>query len=254
MKKRYQIDYCVYTTMGKLRKNNEDNYYVEGKYRQDVASTKDECLCGTFISDANEMVAVFDGMGGEACGEIASLVAAKACNAFRENRLSYEEYLYELCEICNKEVLNETKERSLVLMGTTGCMIQFSNNEVYVLNVGDSRIYKLSHHKLNQISVDHVAAGYSNKAPITKFLGMPIDDTQVNPYIAMGSYKVGDLYLACTDGITDLISDDEIKEILSEKGSIDRSAKKLIDLAMDRGGVDNATLAICKIAHRKFLK
>lgn len=247
MSRLYGIDYCMYSTMGRVRRNNEDNYYVGGLYRKDVSLKDDEMVTGRLVSNNNDMAAVFDGMGGEACGEIASLVAARTCCDFSADKKKYEEYLYELSGFINNEILRETDNRSLVLMGTTGCMIQFGDDTIYVLNVGDSRMYKLSGSEFKQISVDHIAPGYGSKAPLTKFFGYPTEKKSLSPYIAMGSYKTGDIYVLCSDGVTDMVGDEEMRDILKKDQSVECSAKEIISLAMQHGGVDNATIIVLKI-------
>lgn len=238
--------------MGKVRKGNEDNFYCNGQYRRDVYSLEDEFFCGEVLSDTNELFAVFDGMGGEACGEIASFIAASHCELFCKERDKYDEYLYELCDILNRRICDETAARSLVLMGTTAAMIQFNKSDIYVLNIGDSRIYKLSHHKLKRISEDHVAYGYSSKPPLTRFLGSPYSaGNPIKPYIAMGKYKVSDIFMLCSDGITDMISEDDIQNIIDQKKSLEELSEELINAAMDNGGVDNATVILCKIENNK---
>lgn len=191
------------------------------------------------------MFAVFDGMGGEACGEIASFVAASHTQLFCRDRAQYEEYLYELGELLNEKVREETEARSLVLMGTTAAMVQFSGEDIYVLNAGDSRIYRLSDHELRQLSVDHIAPVYGGKA-ITKFLGLP-GDYRLKPYIAAGKYTAGDVYLICSDGVTDMLSDAEIAEIIDRKQPVEDLCRTLIDAAMDKGGVDNATAVLLRV-------
>ena len=191
------------------------------------------------------MFAVFDGMGGEACGEIASFVAASHSELFARDRERYEEYLYELSELLNEKVREETEARSLVLMGTTAAMIQFCKGDIYVLNAGDSRVYRLLKHELKQLSVDHIAIGYGGKA-ITKFRGMPTDD-KLRPYIASGEYKAGDVYLLCTDGVTDMLSDEEILSLIDNKDPLDISCRALIAAAMEKGGVDNATAILLRV-------
>lgn len=154
MKKRF-IEYACLCTVGRLRRNNEDNFYCDGHIREDVDSVEDIGFCGEVSCDTNELFAVFDGMGGEACGEVASYIAAAQSAAFAENRDSYEVYLYELAELLNEKIREETEERSLVIMGTTAAMFQSSGDDVFILNAGDSRIYKLRDHELRQISEEH---------------------------------------------------------------------------------------------------
>ncbi len=251
MKRAYTIEYGGGCTIGKVRRNNEDNYYCCGQFRLDPDSTNDEFLSGKVSSDANELFAVFDGMGGEACGEIASFVAAQNSKVFCENKDEYEEYLYELGALINERIIEETQARSLVLMGTTGAMIQFYKDEIYILNVGDSRIYKFSKAGLNQLSVDHVASGYSGKAPLTKFLGMP-QGAKYSPYIARGAYKVGDLFILCTDGVYDMVKDEVLEKLVDCKKPLDEIAKDIIEKSKECGGVDNATVILCRISKHKL--
>lgn len=246
MKRTYTIEYGCACTMGKVRYNNEDNFFCDGQLRLDPNSTSDIVLSGKVSTASNELFAVFDGMGGEACGEVASFVAAQHCKVFCEDRLQYEEYLYELANMLNERIIEETEARSLVLMGTTAAMIQFFRDEIYILNAGDSKIFKLSKNSLNQISVDHVASGYRGKAPLTKFLGTP-DKNGLMPYIARGAYKMGDMFVLCTDGVTDMIEVDELKALVSEKKPLDVVAQNIIELAKANGGADNATVILCKV-------
>lgn len=246
MKRTYTIEYGCGCTIGKIRKNNEDNFYCAGIYRLDPDDNEQVVLSGKVKTTDNELFAVFDGMGGEACGEIASLVAAENCKAFCEQKDEYQEYLYELADMLNERILEETQARSLVLMGATAAMIQFFREEIYILNAGDSRIYKLSKGKLTQISQDHVALGYGKKAPLTKFLGTP-DKNGLKPYIARGAYKMGDMFILCTDGVYDMVDEDTLKSMMTVKKPIDEIAKDIIEKACENGGVDNATVIVLKV-------
>ena len=207
-------------------------------------SNDDVAFSGSVFSDTNEMFAVFDGMGGEACGEVASFIAASNSELFARDREKFEEYLYELAELLNEKVREETEARSLVIMGTTAAMLQISGSDVYILNAGDSRVYKLSRHELRMISQDHIAYGLGGKA-ITKFIGMP-EGHQLNPYIARGKYKAGDMFLLCSDGVTDMLTDDEICSIIDDKRELSVLVRELVDAALEKGGVDNTTAILLR--------
>lgn len=243
--RKHTIEYACICNTGKVRRNNEDNFYCDGQYREDVNATEESVLSGTVSSDANELFAVFDGMGGEACGEVAAFVAASHAALFAEDRAEYEEYLYELAEHLNLKVREETDARSLVLMGATAAMLQIDRDDVYILNAGDSRIYKLASHELRQISKDHISPAYGGKA-ITRFLGMP-EGYSLNPYIARGKYKAGDLFLLCSDGVTDMLDDSEICAILDEKKPVEALCRNLVDAALENGGVDNTTAIVLRV-------
>ncbi len=254
MRRIYTIDYGCASTVGKVRKNNEDNFYCCSHIRLDPDSLDDVVLSGQLSTKDNDMLAVFDGMGGEACGEIASFIAANGCVDFCKDKAEYQEYLYELCTVLNDRVREETLARSLVLMGSTAAMIQFYKDEIYILNVGDSRIYKSDKDSIHQISCDHVVQGYSGKAPLTKFLGWPVEHSPLNPYIARGEYKVGDTFVLCTDGVSDMIQEQRLFELVAEDLPLDVIAKNIIDEANANGGRDNATVIVCKISHNRNSK
>lgn len=247
MKKVYTVEYACACSVGKVRKNNEDNFYCDGNFRLNPDSNEDVFLHGKVKTSDNDMFAVFDGMGGEACGEVASFIAASNCKTFCEDTAQYGEYLYDLSELLNKRILEETDARMLVLMGTTAAMIQFYKEEIYILNAGDSPIYKLSKNGLSKISQDHVVPGFKGKAPLTKFLGTP-DKNGLQPYIARGAYKVGDMYILCTDGVTDMIGEEGLKAMCCQKKPLYDITKDIIELSKECGGVDNATVILCKIS------
>ncbi|MBQ3417760.1 MAG: serine/threonine-protein phosphatase [Ruminococcus sp.] len=242
----YHIEYGCVSSVGKIRKNNEDNFYADAHIREEIDSVDDAVVSGEVRSDSNECFAVFDGMGGEALGEVASFVAASHTADFLKDKDQFEEYIYELSEILNQKVAEETQARSLVLMGTTAAMVQFAQNAVYILNAGDSRVYRLSRRELVQISVDHTARSWGGKA-ITKFLGMPEEAGPLSPYLAEAKYRSGDIYLLCSDGVSDMLSDEEIEEILKEKKPADAMCRDLVDKALEKGGVDNTTAIVCKV-------
>ena len=238
------VEYALVCSVGKLRRNNEDNFYCDGHIREDIDSTADAEFSGTVDTQTNELFAVFDGMGGEACGEVASYVAAENSRIFARRREAYDEYLCELAELLNEKVIEETQERSLVLMGTTAAMLQIAAQNIYILNAGDSRIYKLSGHELRQISQEHIVVGYGGKA-ITKFLGMP-EGHPLEPYIAKGKYQAGDVFLLCSDGVTDMLTDDEIRLIIDDRSDLSVLARALVNAALEKGGVDNTTALLLR--------
>ena len=239
------VEYAVVCSMGKFRKNNEDNFYCAGHIRDDVDSVADVAFSGKIDAASNELFAVFDGMGGEACGEVASYVAASESLAFTRAKDAYTEYLKPLAVRINQKICEQTEARSLVLMGTTAAMLQVCSDDIYILNSGDSRIYRLSGHELEQLSMEHVALSGSSKA-ITQFLGMP-EGYEPSPYAARGKFKPGDMYLLCSDGVTDMLTDDEICRIIDDRMDLDVLVRALTDAALDRGGMDNITALLLRL-------
>lgn len=236
--------------MGKVRKNNEDNFYCNGVIRSADDLSADLSFGGEITSFDNETLAVYDGMGGEEYGELASYIAAAVTKRFCSENTSDGEYLQQLCQIINNKICKETNSTDISLMGTTGAMIQFNQKEIYIANIGDSRIYKFSGKEMMQISHDHTASGFLEyKAPLTQFLGLEFSQG-FEPFIAKGNYKVGDYFLICSDGITDMLDDETIFDIIRENDSVEKSAKVLADMALNNGGTDNTTLILCKIAKK----
>lgn len=189
-----------------------------------------------------------DGMGGQACGEAASFIAAAETSVFPFSNKDGAGQLADLCFRINQKICAASQPQKLYGMGTTAAMVLFQGKRIYICNVGDSRIFHFRDGKLRQISQDHVFTGkHSAKPPLAQFLGIPEDEMRITPYIAKGSYRTGDLYLICSDGLTDMLSEKEIEEILLSKTIVREAAEKMISEAMRRGGADNITLILCRI-------
>ena len=242
---RYSIEAACGCSKGKIRRNNEDNFLFDGRYLEAENKGLEEILVCTRSPGTMWGFAVFDGMGGEACGEVASYVAAAESLVFTRSKDAYQEYLKPLAARINNAICQETEARSLVLMGTTAAMLQVHSEDIFILNSGDSRIYRLSGHELEQLSMEHVALSGSSKA-ITQFLGMP-EGYEAAPYVARGKFKPGDMYLLCSDGVTDMLSDDEICRIIDDRMDLDVLARALTDAALDRGGMDNTTALLLRM-------
>ena len=95
--------------------------------------------------------------------------------------------------------------------------------------------------------MDHIAvAAFGVKPPLSQNLGIPPDELVIDPYFARGSYNDGDIYLICSDGLTDMVSADGITEVLVST-PIEDAITKLLDKALANGGKDNTTIILCKI-------
>ena len=139
-------------------------------------------------------------------------------------------------------------------MGTTIVGVVIVDEEVFWFHVGDSRVYRFRDSKLEQLTTDHSAyedwkkAGSHGTAPgknlITKAIG-------INPFveadIEYGEKKSGDLYLLCSDGLSDMISDEEIEEILNSESDIPEKTNLLFNAALSAGGKDNVSIILCKM-------
>lgn len=143
------IESSVVSHTGKIRQNNEDNFFLNGIYRQ-------EELDSTFaktqkISSRRLVYAVCDGMGGEEYGEVASFCAVSSMEIFKEKEWSaalFEEYL----ENVKADMVKRNSKLSAQNMGSTFALLYLEDNTAYIANMGDSRVYLYRHGRLVQLT------------------------------------------------------------------------------------------------------
>ena len=163
-------------------------------------------------------------------------------------RKAPELFLTEACKNMNQAVCDYGREQRISAMGTTMAMIAFGKKEAYICNLGDSRIYRFSKGNFSQISRDHVLKSCRfGKAPLTQFLGVEETEMKLEPAIAAVPYQDRDRYLLCSDGVTDMLSDREIEEILKLEDSIRDIAHALLTRVLDKGARDNTTIILCEV-------
>jgi len=203
-------------------------------------------LCGTKTSKDISVFGIFDGMGGEECGEIASYIASKAATEIAIGKDATTD-LSRFCHKANNDICDYATLHEVSAMGTTAAMLAFTEKEVALCNIGDSKIFRLCNGTLKQISMDHVAvAAFGVKPPLSQNLGIPPNELAIDPYLARGPYNDGDIYLICSDGLTDMVSVDEITEVLVST-PIENAITQLFEKALANGGKDNTTIILCKI-------
>lgn len=249
----YQIEYAYTSHMGEVRGNNEDNFWCCGKTMEADNQGTEGVITGKAAQAQYPLLAVFDGMGGESCGEMAAFLAAEACGRHYQEKKSElkdqpEQFLDEICRSMNRAVCDYSMENRIRTMGTTAVMLAMSEEGVCACNVGDSRLYESSQRGFCQISMDHVLKGGPfGKAPLTQYVGIPEEHMGLVPHILKLKYQPGTRYLLCSDGITDMLSDEEIADILSGEGSVKEAVETLLDCALEKGGRDNITIVLCEI-------
>jgi len=139
-------------------------------------------------------------------------------------------------------------------MGTTAAILMCGTDSLDIFNVGDSRIYRFRGKKITQLSYDHVeASDYAGKSPLTQCLGIHESEFLLEPHIVEDVYKKNDIYLLCSDGITDMISDKELENVFQKRMNIPETAQTLMDRALKNGGVDNITVIVCQVRKKKRL-
>ena len=136
-------------------------------------------------------------------------------------------------------------------MGTTAALLVFGKTEIALCNIGDSKIFRFANDELEQISIDHYSvAAHGLKPPLSQNLGIPITEMIIDPHVAKGSYNDGDIYLLCSDGLTDMVTTDDMTQILINTRFED-TVNRLIERALENGGKDNITIIMCKVERVK---
>ena len=253
------VCFAVCSHIGLVRKNNEDNFYCNGE----ILTREKFSLDGTVENPC--IFAVCDGMGGEEHGELASLTAVKVLGEQAEKIKSAalsnnpDEAVQAFITEANNKICNIMRENSF-RMGTTIALVVISYNSVMAYNIGDSRIYKFSNGVLSQISEDHTMAQQKikmglltpeearqdkSKHVLTRCLGVFEDEMVLTPNIISPLNIDKELrLLLCSDGLTDMLSDLQIQEILRSNDDSKSAVNVLVDSALKNGGRDNITCLV----------
>jgi serine/threonine protein phosphatase PrpC len=228
------------TDTGRQRHANEDSYFARAP-----------------------LFAVADGMGGAQAGEVASRIAAGAFE--KRGQVSAEEpaegQLEEIAQAANSEIHQlAQQDSSRAGMGTTLTAAMLRDNEVSFGHVGDSRAYVLRDGQLKRLTKDHSlveelrrqgrlteeqAEEHPQRSIITRALG---PEPSVNVDTMTFAAKNGDVFLLCSDGLTTMVSDDEIRQILTEARTLRSGVSKLVEAANRGGGRDNITAVAFRVA------
>ena len=245
------LDAACMCSVGKVRKNNEDNFFFDNRCLPEVNSgLRNPAVLRTAL--LKELcVAVFDGMGGANFGESAAFAAAE-CLKRQTWRLTdffipEKRFLRDLCVKANEAVAEKKKELQTEQMGTTMAALYFTHRYVYVCNLGDSRAYRLRDGEFLQLSQDHVAPRENGerKSPLTQYLGIDPEEYRLEPFVAKGELHGGDRFLLCSDGLTDMLTNAEIDGIMETTPD-----RKRTEAALAAGGRDNVTVIVCAITQR----
>ncbi len=239
-----EINYFGQTDIGLKRGNNEDAYVIE--------PALDFCL-------------VADGMGGASSGELASRIFAETALEYlagAEDRseaemvdLVQKSFLY-----ANDKILSHIEEHSLYKgMGCTAELVVFTDEGFVLGHVGDSRTYRLRNGRLKQLTKDHsLVQSHINQGLLTPeearvhpLRNVILRAVGANEKLALdmirGKALPGDLLLLCSDGLTDMVDDEWIREVLSSNIPLSQKVKSLIGMAKTAGGKDNITVVLSEI-------
>jgi PPM family protein phosphatase len=232
------VEQAYKTDTGRQRHANEDSYFAQAP-----------------------VFAVADGMGGAQAGEVASRIAAGAFEQGVDKQAPAEGQLKEIAQEANREIHDlAQKDSSRAGMGTTLTAALVHDDEVALGHVGDSRAYVLRDGELKRLTKDHSlveelrrqgrlteeqAEEHPQRSIITRALG---PEPEVNVDTMTYPAKDGDVFLLCSDGLTTMVSDEEIQKIMLEARSLRSAVHKLVDAANGMGGRDNITAVAFRVA------
>ncbi len=251
---KFTIEAACGCSRGRIRSSNEDNFYFDDRcLESENNGLRNPALYEETIKNGLCM-AVFDGMGGENFGEVASFTAARTMQQLQRTLADYivseKKYLTRLVDRLNDAVVAAARDLCTSKMGSTVVSLYFSGRYVYACNLGDSRAYRLRGGEFLQISQDHVdprPRKEGRKAPLTQYLGVDPEEMRLEPHIAKGELRSGDQYLLCSDGLTDMLTNFEITDIMLSSADAESCVRSLIAAALDHGGRDNVTVIVCRI-------
>ncbi|MEA5013273.1 MAG: Stp1/IreP family PP2C-type Ser/Thr phosphatase [Candidatus Limiplasma sp.] len=202
---------------------------------------------------------VADGMGGHNGGETASRVAVQVLTNALKGKAPQEQALRTAVQAANRRVFEMgSRDAKLSGMGTTVTLLWEGAREMLIAHVGDSRAYLYRDKELVRQTEDHsmvaelvknkvitpeMAANHPYRSVITRALGI---DPMVTPDVIRVEKKLEDIWLVCSDGLYNMVPDDQIAEALGAL-SLERAAEKLLELAIDHGGQDNISFVLGRV-------
>jgi serine/threonine protein phosphatase PrpC len=231
------VEKAALSDVGRQRQGNEDSFL-----------------------ERSPLFVVADGMGGARAGEVASRMAVEQFDQVDGADKPPEQQLAEVARGANRKIHDMAQEDSAYAgMGTTFTAALVTGREIAIGHVGDSRLYRFRDGELERLTHDHSlveefvrqgkltpeeAEVHPQRSIITRALG-PEPDVEVDTYTHSG--RDGDVYLLNSDGLTGMISEEQVAEILRERESLEDAAEKLIAAANENGGKDNITVVLFRL-------
>ena len=227
------MNYSVLTDIGRMRSQNQDA----------VFATEET------IGSLPNLFVVADGMGGHKAGEYASSQAIALAKREIASDTGSEpvQIINQGITAANKSIYEEaTQDEDKYGMGTTMVVATLLEDHLCVANVGDSRLYVYRDGQLSQMvrkgeMPKEEARSHPKRNLITRAVGA---EAEVRVDFFDETLQAGDLVLMCTDGLTSMVEESEIEEVLAGSGQVADKVAKLVDLANDHGGKDNITVIV----------
>lgn len=247
------IRYSALNHPGRKRLHNQDALLLPGMVPGPQISDP-ACEPLLFQSelplDEMKLLGVFDGLGGLEKGEETSRIAAETALTCSKNQEAFE-WLKNYFQKAERAIASYRNQQQVAACGTTAVLLLAKEDHVHLAWIGDSRIYLYQDRKLRQISQDHVGfAPWGIKPPMIQYLGLPETEGRIEPEYTVLQTRPGDIYLLCSDGLSDMLSLEEMELILQNEDP-DQAGKQMMDLALAKGGKDNITLILAEIRERR---
>lgn len=253
-----QITACCLSNRGRVRSQNEDNLYFNG-FLMPLEKMDEGCRLSARLNTKQPVcLAVFDGMGGESCGEKASFAAVSEFRALMEGldaQTRIPAFFTQAARKMNRTVCALAREERVSVAGTTVTALCLCGEELYVMNLGDSPAYRLQKGRLRKLITEHTDASVLSqcgivckKSALTQYLGVPESEMKLQPALVHGRLQAGDRYLICSDGLTDMVPERRIAEILGRSSrTVEEQAALLMEEALSAGGRDNVTIILAYV-------
>lgn len=265
------IDIFGRSHVGKVRPENQDQYFAASLHK--AMKIRGTSVGRRRLPDVNEpvmaLLMVADGVGGGPGGKQASELAVEAVwsylagvvDVYWTMGLSMEDLLpkrlEEAVERCHAAVRYEAeRDATLRGMATTLTMAMVVWPRLYIVQVGDSRCYRLRNGQLERLTTDQtmaqalLAAGMPRERVDTSRLRRVLTSSigsSIAPVTTRFDLEWNDRLLLCTDGLTNHVADEEIRDVLAGASSARDACRTLVDLALDRGGTDNVTVVVGRL-------
>ena len=245
-----QINITAASDVGCVRHNNEDMILVGDQFiRNDKYSTSVE-----LTEKDRYMIALADGMGGHNSGEVASQDVLHNLQFFFSDLPlglkmgDFNEAIFEWLESINNIIDSKGhSEPRYHNMGTTLVALAYYEDEFYWMNCGDSRLYRYHDGRLSQVTTDHslnsLMGTTEHSSIITNCIGGGCKSSYIDMVCCTEDIQHGDIFLLCSDGLSDMVSDHRIEQLLASG----KTASDLCDAAIKAGGNDNVSVCLAKI-------
>lgn len=251
------MEYYLKSHVGKIRSNNED-------------------FIGHFpLCEGVHIFVVSDGMGGHHKGEVASRIATNTViSAMESQKSQFESFLkngelqknmnllVNSIKLANQAVYEESEKEEFFGMGTTMVAAVIAQDRLLVANVGDSRCYLIRNDHINQLTKDNSyvqelvesgvitaeeAVTHAQKNIITRAIGTDFD-IKVDTYEF--ELELDDIVMLCSDGLTNMVKDEDILNILTSSVDLEEKTNRLVDRSLENGGLDNISLICIKYENK----